>query len=183
MLEQERLSARKQARRWLVDVIAGQHDAMFPSTPEKHAFFALSKLPTDQALYEALTEEKVSQKVKMLYARYFRQRDKVRREQGSTYYTVAVADWWVLPEANKKMTKADKRAKKAGKTTKKAETLAKQAEIRAKFKNWGKVVADQGVVKGYNEVSWEKLGGERPQEKGKGEHFFALNMPLRGPRI
>ena len=82
---------------------------MSPSKREKRAFVALTELPTDEALYKALTEEKIFKKVKLLYARLLRERERGRREQGIKYYTDGVADWWLVHEVINETTKGEKK--------------------------------------------------------------------------
>ena len=155
MLEQARLAARRQDRRWLDQVIGRQNDAMCPSEPERVAFVALTRLPTDQLLYTALTEWNMFEKVKMLYARLLRERNRARKDQGIKYHTDAVADWWFVR-------KAEKKAKKGKK---------------------GKEVAEHEENEGYTEVDWESLGMSIPGEKEKERGILEMDMPFRGPKV
>ena len=178
-----------------------RNDPMYPSKQERQAFIALTKLPTDKEMYTALTEDKVLGKVKEMYARLMRERDRARREQGINHYRDHVGDWWVTHKAemttmepktmrpkamtHKERIKAQQAEIKAHKAEIKAkiEKLRKEvAKMKAKGERMGKAVAGQRATKGHDKVDWEKLGGERPEEEGKDQQIFALDMPLRGPR-
>ena len=154
MLESARLSARKQDRRWLHQTIEGQNGAIRLSEREQQAFVALTKLPTDQLLYEALTEWRMFENVKMLYARLLKERDKARKDQGIKYHTDAVKDWWVVQKIGKKAKKGSE----------------------------GKEVAEHEEKDVYTKVDWEKLGMSMPGEREKRGGLFDMNLPFRGPR-
>lgn len=153
-------------------------------------------------MYTALTEDKVLGKVKEMYARLLRERDRARKEQGIKHYREHVHDWWVTHRA--KMTTMEPKTMEAKNMTHKERIKAQQAEIKAqkaeikakveklrremvkmkaKGERTGKVVAGQRVTKDHDKVDWEKLGGERSEEKGKDQQIFALDMPFRGPSI